>query len=277
MYSVLGTRAIGVDAAFDEAVELAAHWGFEGIAIDTEAVKKAGPESIVQMLEERNLKPGAWALPVRLISDESAFAAELEELPETAELCARAGARRCELWIPPGSDEMRRQQMFAFVRDRLRAVCAVLEEHDVRLGLEFIGPLTSRAGRRHEFIHSLEGTLELWDALESDSAGLLLDCWHLYTSGASMEAVLQLSDAQVVDVHISDAPEGVPREQQVDNVRRLPGETGVIDVPRFMECLQQIGYSGPVMAEPLGKPRDAATDMEAIRATRAALESVWPD
>ncbi len=277
MYSVLGTGAIGVDIPFDEAVELAAHWGFEGISTDLSYVRKVGPETVVQMLEERNLRPGAWGLPVRLMADEAGFRDALTALPEAADLCSRAGATRCDVWIPPGSDDMTNAEMFEFVRDRLRAVCAVLEEYDVRLGLEFIGPLTSRAHRKHEFIHTLEGIIELWDALESDSAGLLLDCWHVYTSGADVETVLRLSDEEVVDIHISDAPAGVHVDEQVDNVRRLPGETGVIDVSRFLACLKEIGYTGPVMAEPLCRPAGAATDVEAIRATKAAIDSVWPD
>jgi len=80
----------------------------------------------------------------------------------------------------------------------------------------------------------------------------------------------------VVNVHINDAPAGVPLEKQVDNVRCLPGETGVMDVRRFLECLQQIGYTGPVMAEPFSERVRKMKREDAIRATKDAIDGVWP-
>lgn len=276
MYSAFMGSAIGVSLPFEEAVEQAAHHGFEGIYLDLGYLSKTGPETIVQMLSERSLRAAGWYLPFGLTGAEAAFESAVQSLPATAEACARAGAARCSTWIPPGSDDLPRDAMFEQVRERAGAVAQVLAEHDMRLGLEFIGPKTSRAKRRHEFIHTMEGMLELCRAVGTGNVGLLLDCWHLYTSGGSMDDVLDLSDQQIVDVHVSDAPEGVALEEHVDNVRRLPGETGVIDSARFLECLDQIGYSGPVVAEPLSRPSDAKTDQEAIRATKAAMDAVWP-
>ncbi|MFO8008090.1 MAG: sugar phosphate isomerase/epimerase family protein [Candidatus Brocadiia bacterium] len=276
MYPAFNGSAIGVSLPFEEAVEQAAHHGFEGIYLDLGYLSNTGPETVVQMLSERSLRTAGWYLPFGLTTGEAAFESGLQSLPATAEACARAGAARCSTWIPPGSDELTRDAMFEQVRDRARAVAEVLAEHDTRLGLEFIGPKTSRARRRHEFIHTMDGMIELCEAVGTGNVGLLLDCWHLYTSGGSMDDVLKLSDGQLVDVHINDAPEGVPLEEHVDNVRRLPGETGVIDCARFLECLDQIGYSGPVMAEPLSRPADAQTDQEAIRVAKEAIDSVWP-
>ena len=46
---------------------------------------------------------------------------------------------------------------------------------------------------------------------------------------------------------------------------------------RFLECLGQIGYTGPVMAEPFSESVRKMPTEEAIRATREAVDSVWPD
>jgi len=277
MYPAFGGQAIGVDVPFDEAVELAAHFGFEGVYLDVGYLERTGPGTVVQMLEERSLQPAGWHPLVRLAADEQDFADGLERTAQIAELCARTGTHRCSTWLPPASDEKPRDELFDLMRGRLVTVCEALAERDTRLGLEFIGPATARANRRHEFIYTMDGTLELIEAVGAPNLGLLVDCWHIYTSGGDVEDVLRLEDEQVVDVHINDAPRDVPREQQVDNVRKLPGETGVIDVRRFLECLQEIGYTGPVMAEPLGRAKLMIDTMENIQEVKDAIDGVWPD
>lgn len=277
MYRSFGGGAIGVNVSFEEGVELAAHFGFEGISLDAGYAMESGPETVVQMLDDRSLIPGGWGLPVTLLGPEEGFRAALEKLPAVADVCSRAGGLRCATWVPPASDEMPYEETFELLRGRVQDVAGILKQYDVRFGLEFIGPQTLRAGKKHEFIHTMDGMLELCRAVGTGNVGLLLDCWHLYTSGGSMDDVLKLSDADVVVVHINDAPEGVALHEQVDNVRRLPGETGVIDVPRFLQCLKQIGYTGPVMAEPFSERLNRMEPEEAVRTAKDAIDSVWPD
>jgi sugar phosphate isomerase/epimerase len=276
MYSAFSGGAIGVQAGFEESVELAAHFGFEGVFVDTGYLAQAGPETVVYMLEERNLHAAGWGLPVRLLGDQAQFDEGLEKLPAIAAACSSARALRCGTWVPPASNDMPRKEMFRFLVDRLRPVCQVLKDNDVRLGLEFIGPATSRAGKKYEGIYTMGGMLELCRAVGTGNVGLTVDAWHVYSSGGSMDDVLKLSDADVVYVHINDAPAGVAVEAQKDNVRRLPGETGVIDCARFLRNLQKIGYSGPVMVEPFDERLKALKPNEAIQKTKDALDSVWP-
>jgi len=277
MYSALSSGAIGVKVGFEEAAELAAHAGFEGVYIDLGYLAQAGPETVVYMLEERGLKAAGWNLPVRLTAEEAQFRAALEKLPPVAEACSAARALRCGTWLPPASDEMPPDRMRRLLLERLRPVCEVLEDNDVRLGLEFIGPATARAGKKYEFIHTMDGMLELCREVGTGNVGLTLDAWHLYTSGGSMDDVLKLTDDDVVHVHVNDAPDGVALEAQIDNVRRLPGETGVIDAARFLQCLEQIGYSGPVMVEPFDERLRALEPGQAVLKTKEALDGVWPE
>ncbi|MHC4480504.1 MAG: sugar phosphate isomerase/epimerase family protein [Planctomycetota bacterium] len=277
MFRALAPGAIGLKADFEEAVQLAAHHGFEGISLDVGYVLANGPESVVQMLEERSLRPAGWGLPVPLTAPEQEFNQELARLDEVAAACARAGDLRCVTWPPPASDEKPYEEMFAFMKDRLGRAASILAEHEIRLGLEFLGPPSLRAGRRYEFIHTMDGMLELCEAIGTGNVGLLLDCWHLYTSGGSMDDVLKLSDDDVVSAHIDDAPDRVPLEEQEDLVRCLPGETGLIDSRRFLECLARIGYSGPVIVEPFSARVNEMENEEAVRVTKEAMDAVWPD
>ena len=277
MYSAFASGAIGVKASFEEAAELAAHFGFEGIYLDLDYLMEVGPETVVYMLEERGLRAAGFNLPVRLLGDQAEFDRGLAKLRPIAEACSGARALRCTTWVPPASNDKPRREMFGFLVERLAPVCQVLKDNDVRLGLEFIGPATSRAGKKHEFIYTMDGMLEVCRAVETGNVGLIVDSWHLYTSGGSMDDVMDLTDEEVVGVHVNDAPAGVALEAQIDNVRRLPGETGVIDAARFLRCLKAIDYSGPVMIEPFDERLKAMEPAEAIRKAKAALDSVWPD
>lgn len=277
MYRAFEGGAIGVNVGYEEAVELAAHFGFEGICLNVNYAMENGPETIVQMLYERGLQSAGWGLPVSLFAPEQDFKARLSKLPDIADCCARTSDLRCSTWVLPGSNEMPYDEMFDFLCGRVARVARVLKESDVRLGLEFIGPKTIRARLKHEFIYTMGGMLEFCQAVGTGNVGLLLDSWHLYTSGGAMDDVLKLTDRDVVQVHINDAPAGIALDQQVDNVRRLPGETGVIDARRFLWCLQKIGYTGPVMAEPFSDRVRQMKPHDAIHATKEALDSVWPD
>ena len=71
-------------------------------------------------------------------------------------------------------------------------------------------------------------------------------------------------------VHVNDAPAGIAWDEQIDTVRTLPMETGVIDLAGFMQALQEMGYDGPVMPEPFSQRISdlAATDPLPPRARR---------
>jgi sugar phosphate isomerase/epimerase len=154
----------------------------------------------------------------------------------------------------------------------------VLRDEGCRFGIEFIGPRTYRAAFRHEFIHTLDGVMELNAAIGTGNVGLLLDSWHLYTSGGTIAEMERLTNDDVVVVHVNDAPAGIAPDEQVDTVRTLPMETGVIDLVGFMRALRKIGYDGPVMPEPFSQRLNdlAATDPEAAaREAARSMDALW--
>ena len=107
-----------------------------------------------------------------------------------------------------------------------------------------------RAGKPYPFIYSIDGILDLIQAVGKPNLGFLLDCFHWYTSGGTAEDLDKLSDPLIVGVHVNDAAAGVSREAQIDNQRAMPGETGVVDIATFMRALDRMAYSGPVIVEP---------------------------
>jgi len=69
------------------------------------------------------------------------------------------------------------------------------------------------------------------------------------TAAAVLEEAARFASEVLAPINQLGDRKGV----QVDSVRALPGETGVIDIAGFLQALHAIGYSGPVTPEPFKK------------------------
>ena len=174
------------------------------------------------------------------------------------------------------SDDLTYQENFRQHARRLRAVGKILADHGVRFGLEFVGPATSRKGKRCEFVHTLGQLQELRAEIDVPTVGILLDAWHWYTSGSTVDELRALRNEDVVLVHVSDAPPGIPVDEQIDSKRELPGATGVIDLRGFMGALKEIGYDGPVSVEPFCERLKELSREERAQAVAKSLLAIMP-
>jgi sugar phosphate isomerase/epimerase len=108
------------------------------------------------------------------------------------------------------------------------------------------------------------------------NVGLLVDCWHWYTSHGTIADLKSLEEKQVVYVHVNDAPRDVEVDKQIDNVRALPGETGVIDIAGFLRALKEIGYDGPVIPEPFkANLKDLPDDETRLQKVGASMDKIF--
>jgi sugar phosphate isomerase/epimerase len=278
MYATIGPDQLGIRGlSLSDAIALARNAGFAGLAFDSRAAARAVDEQGLAAVQEEfgqaGVKPALWNLPVAWRDDDQ-WQADLRELPRLAATARELGATRTATYMPSGSDERPFRENFNWHVARLRPIAEVLRDEGCRFGIEFIGPRTYRAAFRHEFIHSLDGVMELNAAIGTGNVGLLLDSWHLYTSGGTIAEMERLTNDDVVVVHVNDAPAGIAPDEQIDTVRTLPMETGVIDLVGFMRALRKMGYDGPVMPEPFSQRLNdlAATDPEA--AAREAARSM---
>jgi sugar phosphate isomerase/epimerase len=192
-----------------------------------------------------------------------------------AKAARELGCSRCSTYILPYHDELDFQSNFELHSIRLGRVATILTDYGIRFGLEFMAPKTLRDGHKFEFIYTMGRVLELCDAIGTGSVGILLDSWHWYNAHGTVDDFKRLCDELVVNVHISDAPAGLPVDEQVDNVRCLPGETGVIDIVGFLRGLQQISYTGPVLVEPYSERINRLPDAEAVKVVVTSLRDVW--
>jgi sugar phosphate isomerase/epimerase len=272
MYQCLNPGAVGVSLPWDACLSLARDNGFEGIDISLDPGVPA--ERFRDGLARFGLKPGGAGLPLRVTEDAAAFSSQVRALPSVARQAQAVGVTRFTTWILSFSDRLPWKENFRLHAMQLGEAARILEDHGCRLGLEFLGPRSIREGHRHGFISTLEQMLELCEEA-GPNVGLLLDAWHWYTSLGIVEQVRCLDNRQVVYVHINDAPAGIPIEKQQDQVRCLPGESGVIDLAGFLGALREIRYDGPVVPEPFVKELSAMAPTDAVARVARALKRVW--
>lgn len=279
MFKNLSPGAIGIrNITLAESIQLAQKTGFAGIDFNIrEAATLADEKGVAEvagLFAEAGVKPGQWGLPVAWNKDE--WQQDLADLPRLAELGRQLGCLRTATWVIPNSETRPFAENFAWHVERFRPIAEVLKAYGVRLGLEFIGPQTLRTADKHAFIYNMAGMFELIEAIGTGNVGLLLDAYHLYTSGDSLDALERLTNAEIVTVHVNDAPEGLQLHEYLDQDRRLPMETEVMDLPGFMKKLTRIGYDGPVTPEPFSKRVNAISDpLEAAQLTANYMDKLW--
>jgi len=115
----------------------------------------------------------------------------------------------------------------------LQELCDIAARHDVALAFEFLGqpdcsvPTLDLA---HEIVH----------ASNRPNLGLVIDSFHFYAGGSTVEMIEALDPKLIYVFHINDA-ENLPREQLEDRHRLLPG-LGILPLREMVGAFRKIGY-----------------------------------
>ena len=122
---------------------LAAKTGFHGTDIMLRLAMRAGVRTTNHLLADLKIRPAAMDFPSNS-GDDATFKASVAELEQPP----GRSAIRCPRIIMPSSDtpndELRHKQRFT-------ESAPILPRHNVRLGLEFLGPLELRKAHKYEF------------------------------------------------------------------------------------------------------------------------------
>ena len=159
--------------------------------------------------------------------------------------------------------------------ERLQQVAQVLDDHGIRLGLEYVGPKTLRDRDKYAFVSTLEETRALIDEMQRPNVGLVLDSFHWYTAEEDIDDILTLTNREVVACDLNDAHRGRGPREQIDGERELPVATGIIPTKDFLQALVKINYDGPVRAEPFNQALNELDDQAAVAATADALKQAF--
>jgi sugar phosphate isomerase/epimerase len=255
--------------AWPDFARLASKIGYGGVDVNFTAAKSAGADATLAMLKELNLKPAVCSLPVPYASaDEAAFQEALKQLDENARFASAIGLHRMMVVLSPGS-QMPKDERRAFLKNRLAPISEILSRSQIRLGLEFLGPLYMRQNPKspNPFIWTLPQTVAFAKEC-GPNIGVVLDAWHWFHSGGTVGEILAAGKTAIVHVHISDAKPEAPEDVR-DNHRHMPGE-GIIDLVGFLQALKKIGYEDGISPEPLGR---VPADMPPEEGARLGLES----
>jgi len=277
-YAVLSVSRLGFQASFTESLDLAVRHGFEGLDPDPNYFASLGQDGLKRLLDDlhaMNLKFGAAGLPVEFRKDETTFSEGLEKLPATADILRRAGIRRVSTWVLPCSNELTYLQNFREHAGRLHHCAKVLGDYGQQLGLEYVAPRTLWRSERHPFVHTLNELRELVVAVGASNVGIQLDSWHWFNAEETAQDLLTLRGSDVVTVDLNDAPRGSTLDQYQDDRRELPAATGVIPVKAFLNALVQMGYDGPIQAEPFNAALRALPLDQACASAASAMKKAF--
>jgi sugar phosphate isomerase/epimerase len=268
MYLSLNGSLTGGKVGWPEFARLAARTGYGGADVNLAAAIKDGPDATRKLFSELRIKASNAGLPVAYTRDEETYRRGLAGLDEAAKFAAAIDCPRLLAVLPPAS-QTPKAELRKVLKDRLTEVSGILLRSNVRLGLEFLGPLHFRTSQPYEFIWRMDEALEFAKEC-GPNIGLLLDVWHWYHAGAGTADIVAAGKSRIVHVHLSDCPK-MPADQVRDNQRVLPGE-GAIDLVGFFQTLKKIGYEDGVSPEPLGRiPKEMSPEEGARLGLDSAL------
>ena len=152
---------------------------------------------------------------------------------------------------------------FRLVTERLEKVGKILKEHNIQLGLEFLGSYGNRRVSRkhgqgedilveymlrcvtvgHDFVHTVEGVRCLAAAANAEShIGLKLDVHHWWATGGQLEELSCLQSSDIVYVELNDSylrPAGSKLDTP-EFMREQPGKLGTSDSSGVLAVLQHV-------------------------------------
>lgn len=124
-----------------------------------------------------------------------------------------------------------------------RRVCGLAARHGVRVGLEVLG-----------FAPRFNTLQQAWEVVERagcDNGGILLDTFHFYRGGSTLEMLDAIPGEKLYLVHLCDVPP-VPRDQARDDGRLPPGE-GACPLRQIVARVVDKGYPGYFVIEVLSQ------------------------
>ena len=103
----------------------------------------------------------------------------------------------------------------------------------VKPAMEFLGFVDD--------LNTIDSALEIITKAGHPDGTLVLDPFHIFRGGGSVESISKLKPEQIAICHFNDTPSQPPRLQQHDRDRVYPGE-GHLDLARLLKLLRQVGY-----------------------------------
>lgn len=228
------------------------------------------PGDLKSLFDENKIKPlsinSIEHITFRAEHDYDRIKAECEELS------AIAAAIKCPyVVVVPGKLPPELTSSSDIIEESvrvLRELASISERHGVALAFEFLG-------QKDCSVQKLDLADEIVQNVNRRNIGLVIDAFHFYAGGSTIEMIDRLDPKRLFIFHIDDA-EKMPREKLTDAHRLLPG-LGILPLKEIIGAFRKIGYDANASVE-LFRPEYWERDpFELARDAKAALGRLLTD
>jgi len=215
-------------------IKIAAEAGYTGIElwhdeIDDYLQGGGALSDLRKMLEDRGLAvPTTIYLAGWFETTGDEYLRGLDECKRRMEQSVTLGAPYIIAGPPGGTAD------YAVGAAHYRELLAIGREIGVLPAMEFLGFV--------EQLNTVEDALDVMTRADDENATTVVDPFHIFRGGGSVESLVKLADRQIAVSHFNDVPASPARELQHDKDRVMPGE-GEFDLHRYVDLLRQIGYN----------------------------------
>src|SRR5579884_221441 len=143
MYLSLNSVLVSNRVPWPEFARLAARTGYAGTDVMLKPAMQAGAEATNDLLAKLKIRPAVLDFPVEFRKDDAAFRTGMAALPAQARFAAAIYCPRMVTYIMSSSNTPK-AELRALYKKRFSEAAKVLADSNVRLGLEFLGPLQFR-------------------------------------------------------------------------------------------------------------------------------------
>ena len=150
------------------------------------------------------------------------------------------------------------------------ALCTEAENYGATIGFEFMASA---------MIDNLKDALAMVEAVGAKNGGIVLDIVHVVNLGISNEELRRIPLQYLINVELNDGTLPGSPKYDPSRARRFCGE-GEFDIKGFINCIQNMGYTGPWAVEVFSKelaglPLDEL-NLRAFKSTMAEFERFDP-
>ena len=270
-----GATTMRADLATDLRVAEAA--GFEYLEIWAaklrEFLKNNTAAVLKALFAQHNLQPlSINSIEHITFRDDAAYASIRKQCEDLSRIAQEIGCP----WIVvvpgriPESGATRAEVIDESVRV-LNELCDIAEKHGVALAFEFLGQTDCT-------VQTLDLAHEIVRTANRNNLGLVIDSFHFYAGGSTIDMIEALDPRLLAVFHINDA-ENRPREELNDSHRLLPG-LGILPLRAMIGAFGRIGYDRVTSIEIFRPEYWELNPLELARAayeaTRKVLQSVAP-
>ena len=124
-----------------------------------------------------------------------------------------------------------------------------------------------------ERLNTIEDALDVMTRAGDENATTVVDPFHIFRGGGSIESLAKLAARQIAVSHFNDGPATPARELQHDKDRVMPGD-GEFDLSRYVDLLRQIGYNRFLSLELFREDLWAQDPLEVARVGLDKMRSV---